>query len=146
MLSQNAYTTIRNCVNEANNQFEVGGVLLGYKFLNRFYAIAAIAQPGIEEKSNVSFTLNGEWNMSRIDEINRCRKWQLSVLGVWHSHIFDEDKFSIQDQRSNLELTRLYGRIISAIMIRSSSSNLVSITAYLVSRKVKETRCKVAVY
>ena len=146
MLSQDAFTAIGNCINEANNHFEVGGILLGYRFLNRFYVSSATAQLGIDDNSIVSFTLNGEWNMSRIAEINQCRKRKLSVLGVWHSHICDEDKFSMQDYRSNLELARLYGRIISAIMIKSSSSNLVSITAYLVSQNGEETRCKVVVY
>ena len=143
-LSQDAFTTVRNCVNEANNQFEVGGVLLGYKFLNRFYVSSATAQLGIEDKSNVSFTLDGEWNMSRIAEINQSRTRKLSVLGVWHSHICDEDKFSYQDRQSNLELARLYGSIISAITIQPSPHR-VSLTAYLVSPKGKESLCKVKI-
>lgn len=145
VLTRKAYCRIRNSVIAANNEFEIGGVLLGYKFLNR-YSVAAVtvsAEPA--DKSNVSFTLDGKWHTACALKYMQKFWRKPSILGVWHSHICDIDVFSEQDRQSNKRLAESFGDILSMITMLTMPSQDLKFTAYLISTNGKETLCQVIV-
>ena len=141
-LSEMAYSTIHDSVTKANNQFEVGGVLLGYRAFNCFYIVAVTAQTDMSEKSKVEFTLDSEWHMAQIEEISRTIRPELSILGIWHSHICDGDRFSDQDRRSNKQLAEAYDGVVSILATMPSQPGIVNVTVYYVPPSGAEHHCK----
>lgn len=138
IVSKDAYHQIKSSVINASGSYEVGGVLIGCKFLN-FYFIKSVTVPlYTAEKSKVSFTLDGEAHTLAAQKIIERNKGKLFVLGIWHSHICDGDRFSEQDRKSNRELAASLGGAVS--MLAVMSENNVRLTSYFINKSGREQR------
>ncbi|MDO4343417.1 MAG: Mov34/MPN/PAD-1 family protein [Eubacteriales bacterium] len=145
VLSNKAYCQIRNSVTNAKNNFEVGGVLLGYKILRHYSVVAVTVPPKTAEKSKVSFTLDGDWHTARALELMQTFRRKPSILGIWHSHICDGDTFSEQDRQSNMQLAISFHGVLSMIVMMEMPLRDLRMTAYFISPNGKERLCQVAV-
>ena len=142
VLSKKAYRQIRNGVTNARNDFEVGGVLVGYKMFKRYHVIAVTTSAKTAEKSKVSFTLDGDWHTARALELMEAFRPKPSILGIWHSHICDGDTFSEQDRQSNMQLAISFNGVLSMIAMMTIPFQDLGITAYYISPKGKESLCQ----
>ncbi len=145
VLSKKAYCQIRDSVTTAKNDFEVGGVLLGYKMFKRYSIVAVTVPTETAEKSKVSFTLDGNWHTARALELMQTFQRKPSILGIWHSHICDGDTFSEQDRRSNKQLAISFNGVLSMIVMLTMPLQDLSMTAYFISPNGKERICQVVV-
>lgn len=145
VLSKKAYCQIRDSVTTAKNDFEVGGVLLGYKMFKRYSIVAVTIPTETAEKSKVSFTLDGDWHTDRALELMQMFRHKPSILGIWHSHICDGDTFSEQDRRSNKQLAISFNGVLSMIVMLTMPLQDLSMTAYFISPNGKERLCQVVV-
>ncbi|MCB7320855.1 Mov34/MPN/PAD-1 family protein [Lacrimispora sp. 210928-DFI.3.58] len=144
ILSNKAYCQIRDSVTNAKNDFEVGGVLMGYKIFKHYFVVAVTVPTETAEKSKVSFTLDGDWHTARALELMQTFQRKPSILGIWHSHICDGDTFSEQDRQSNMQLAISFNGVLSMIVMMTMPLQDLSMTAYFISPNGKERLCQVA--
>lgn len=145
ILSKKAYCQIRDSVIDAKNDFEVGGVLLGYKVFRHYSVVAATVPTEIAEKSKVSFTLDGDWHTARARELIKEFRHEPSILGIWHSHICDADTFSGQDRASNKQLATSFNGVLSMIVMLAMPIQDLRMTAYYIFPDGRENLCRVVV-
>ena len=143
VLSNKAYCQIRDCVTNAENNFEVGGILLGYKKFKRYSVVAVTSPTETAEKSKVSFILDGDQHTALAFEIMRTFRRKPSIIGVWHSHICEGATFSEQDRQSNMQLATSFHGVLSMIAVLAISLQDLRITAYYISPKGKESLCQI---
>lgn len=139
-LSKNVYSNIANSVTEANNSYEIGGILLGYRIGSFYFLIATTVSKRISEKSKVSFILDGKEHMGYIQEILRQYWYKPSVLGVWHSHICDK-AFSAQDKKSNQQLAEKWGGVLSMLVMQGEAPKQLRVTTVFVTARGQEHSC-----
>lgn len=144
-ISKTAYTQIKDSVTKAENDFEVGGVLLGHKIFRQYFVIAVTTSTEIAEKSKVSFTLDGDWHTIHVLELVQKYIHKPSILGVWHSHICDIDAFSEQDRQSNKQLAIFLNGTLSIIAMLLMPLQTINLTAYFITASGKERICQVEV-
>lgn len=132
IITKKALHIINQSLLEADNNFETGGVLIGYRIGHKCF-VASSTTPKIDEnRSKVSFLLNGEDHTQKVNEIVKSKRvWSPSVLGVWHSHICDGHSFSQQDKMSNMALAKSFDGALS--MLVTQSANTVSFSASYIS-------------
>ena len=142
-ITKQASHSIEQCVLEANDNYEVGGVLLGYNW-GRIYFIVAVTTPNKNENSSrVSFLLDGIEHSRKVSDIMSSFACPPSVLGIWHSHICDGLRFSEQDKTSNKILAKSLGGALSMLVI--DHANVVAFSTYYISTTGVETRCRTTV-
>ena len=105
-----------NAFKQSDLQFEVGGVLLGYRLFNYWIVIDATVPVSTEQKKHFEFTLDGA-EAEKAAALLIHRYWPpLSFIGVWHSHPGMNDVFSKQDRESNLQLACSSNGTLSALI------------------------------
>lgn len=128
IITKKVFRTIRQCVLEADNNYETGGVLIGYH-LWRMYLVVAITTPSTNSNSSrVSFFLDGMEHTQKVNDIISGFRCSASALGIWHSHICDGHKFSKQDTLSNRMLAKTLGGALSMLVTKSTHSIELSIS------------------
>ena len=142
LLLPKAYCQIRSGVLAVNNEFEIGGILLGYKFLNRYFIAAVTVSTEPAKRSKVSFVLDGKWHTARVKEYMQEFRCKPSILGIWHSHICDVDTFSELDRQSNRRFAETFGSILSMIVMLTMPSRDLNLTTYFIRSGRKETPCQ----
>lgn len=113
---QQAYRKMKNAVTAADNLCEVGGVLLGYKLLGHYLAVAATIPENTHGQTMTSFTLDGEYHAREAESLSERFWFSPKVIGVWHSHICDGTVFSEQDKISNKQFSQIYNGILSILV------------------------------
>lgn len=139
VISQSAFQKISDCITKANNLYEVGGVLLGHRFLRTYFIIDATIPISQELRSNILFELNGPKETQLANRLISQYHRKPSLVGIWHSHIGGMDTFSLQDKQSNQKFAEIVGGAISAIAIPTSDSWLDKLVSYYISPKGEET-------
>lgn len=146
VMSRKVYNQIKDSVVNANNDYEVGGVLLGYKkSFGCYYIAATTIATEIAEKSKISFTLNGDWHTTRALELMQAFRRKPSILGIWHSHICGSGVFSEQDRRSNEQLAISFNGALSMLVMMSTPLQNLSLTAYFITPWGKEKPFRVEI-
>lgn len=145
ILSENAYHQINKSVVEARNQYEVGGVLLGHQVQGCFFVVAVTLPSSRDQKSIVSFVLDGKEHSRQVLESMQCFQRKPMVLGIWHSHICDVARFSQQDRQSNKQLTESLGGALAMIVTMPLSMQDVIMNTYFVAESDKEYFCNTIV-
>lgn len=120
--------TIRCCISKADNNYETGGVLIGYKLGLLYIIVEATSTNSVSNNSNVSFLLDGAEHTRKFNDITAGIKCSPSALGVWHSHICDGHNFSEQDKISNRILAKSLGGALSMLVSKPGHSVLFSIS------------------
>lgn len=114
---------------EADNNFEIGGVLVGYRFWKFNFVVAATVSDAGENGSKVFFLLDGVEHTEKVNEIAESGFiWPPSVLGIWHSHICDGHNFSQQDKISNRVFAKTFGGALSMLVTQQAQTVLFSIS------------------
>ncbi len=128
IITKKAFHTIRQCVLEADDNYETGGVLIGYN-LWRMYLVVAITMPNTNSNtSRVSFLLDGAEHTRKVNDIVSGFRFSPAMLGIWHSHICDGHKFSKQDRLSNRILAKSLGGALSMLVTNSTHTIVCSIS------------------
>lgn len=140
LITQKAHLKIKNHIQAVNNECEIGGLLLGYRFLNCIL-ITEITAINDTESSSVSFVLNGEKHIEQAEKVIKKYLFKPILLGVWHSHTRNISVFSIQDQKSNSVLVSQIGSIISTIVTFSDVTKNCNYTSYYIKLNDKEHAC-----
>ena len=138
IITKKALHIISRCVREADNNFETGGVLIGCHLGEKIFVVAATTPNTGENRSKVSFLLNGENHTQKANEIVKSKRvWSPSVLGVWHSHICDGHSFSQQDKMSNMALAKSFDGALSMLVTQSAHTVLFS-ASYISAEGIAE--------
>lgn len=142
ILSRKAYSQIKYHLINAKNDYETGGILIGYKIGQVYFVIAVTAPNKIVDKSNISFVLEGKQHTKQVLKIMRRSLWyKPSILGVWHSHICDDVVFSEQDRISNQECAKFFNGALSMITKLPVSSQELKLNTYFITNKGCELHC-----
>lgn len=120
LLTKKVHLKIKSKVITTKNQNEIGGFLLGYKFLN-FFFVTEITVTNDTESTSVSFVLNGKKHIGQAKRLVKGKFLKPFIIGAWHSHICDIRKFSIQDKIANSLLASQIGEIISVIVTHNQN-------------------------
>ena len=126
LFSQKARRRLLRCIAASKNRYEVGGLLLGYR-LRGLHFVTGITVPCREDTgSMVSFTLNGALHAEQAAQLPAPPLFKPSVLGIWHSHICDGARFSLQDQQANEEMAKALGGALAVVVSMSADAREAS--------------------
>ena len=92
-----------------HEEYEIGGIILGFRHNNEIEAIKAVSLPSTNNNS-YSYSLNGD----KATVIVNSSEYDL--VGIWHSHINSCNHFSETDKKINLEFAELFGGIVSILV------------------------------
>lgn len=139
MFLQPAHQQIAEEILAANNKYEVGGVLVGYQILGDYIIVAATAQENAQEQTRTRVTLDGTYHTHLVESV--CKEYLIKpkVVGIWHSHIYGEAVFSVQDKESNKLFAQINGGAISTIVMKHKDFSWIS---YYVAPKGESELCK----
>ena len=142
--SQKVLSQIQHSLAEANRDFEVGGLLLGYHLQNCFSVVAATVSSPCPSDSAVSFTLDGPFHTKQALKLLHQFQNKPELLGVWHSHLCDAAVFSEQDRQSNRHLAADFDGILSVIVVPLPQQH-IHLNAYYIYPNGEEAVCDVVV-
>lgn len=131
VVSSKAFLNIQTCVTVAENTYETGGILIGYKLCNTFFVVTSTSQEESEARSKVTFTLNGNEHTQKASQIISQFKFKPLVLGVWHSHICDGACFSELDRISNKSFAEFFNGALSMLAVMQDDK--ISLTTHFIS-------------
>ena len=122
-IAENVLTTIRQCVRESEQRFEVGGILLGKRIGRELQIEAATVPLNFQDCRRGSFRLDGE------EASQCCRRLmghspELCVAGLWHSHLYGIAEFSEQDIQVNHWFADQFGKS-AAVLVTQKEQNLL---------------------
>jgi len=112
----------------AGNETEIGGILLGHRLGRRYFVTAITMDVPMESANRRQFLLDGPKHTKEAQDIVSQFVICPEVLGIWHSHICDDDRFSEQDRAAHSILTLEFGSILSFV-----AYDFVSVSHYAAS-------------
>lgn len=142
VLSKKAYGQIEDSMIAAKNDFEVGGVLLGYRIFGCCFVAAATVPAETSARSRVSFILDGDWHTACAADLMRSLRRKLRILGIWHSHICAGAVFSEQDRQSNTQFAASCNGALS-MLVQLTPLREVRMTVYDISADGRERLCRI---
>lgn len=143
LLTRKVYNQLNKDVQEAGNQYETGGLLLGYKLLGLYYIVAITASDEKDDTTNISFVLDGAKHKVYAAEIAKQFRVQPDMLGVWHSHTNEINHFSEQDKASHKQLVRSIGSSISMLVTMNGTTKELNLIASYITANAREYSCRV---
>lgn len=126
---------------KAENQNEIGGILIGYKLLFICIIVDATVASSVEENKRFSFVLDGSLHTIQMNDIISEYRLKPSVIGLWHSHVNGIQSFSFQDIESNNIMAKKFGSIVSAIATVDLQKNQFDVLTYYVQQNAPEKEC-----
>ena len=137
-ITKKALHIISQALLEADDNFETGGILIGYRIGKKYFIASSTTPNAGQNHSKVSFLLDGEDHTQKVNEIVKSKLvWPPSVLGVWHSHICDGHSFSQQDKMSNMALAKSFDGVLSMLVTQSAHTVLFS-ASYISAEGIAE--------
>lgn len=136
-----AYLKLKTLIQEADCQYEVGGVLLGIQLQNKFFVIETTG-PEPKNKKTFQFLLNGSYQTYEANRIAKQYNPTLRWIGVWHSHIYAQLGFSSEDRLANKTLAEQAGGILSMIAIQDELTGSVVFAVYNILSNGLEEKCE----
>ena len=124
VFQKKAYQRITKAVIQTDNQYEVGGVLLGYKICGCYIIADATTPENSNGQSKTTFILEGEYHALQAETLAKSFRYTPTVMGIWHSHICDGLVFSTQDEISNKQFAHIYKDAVSVLVIMQSKKFL----------------------
>lgn len=138
-----AYRKISEIYAKAQDKYEVGGVLLGYRVGKMFFVMEVTACEEKQDNNLTTFYLDGEKHTAMAKSIAK-RYWiSPRLLGVWHSHIINDQTFSVQDSESNKKLAVLMNGILSVLVIKNACEH--KMISYFISATGEEMHHKTVI-
>lgn len=145
IIGTSAYNELLNRVCDTSFQYEIGGVLIGYKYLRIFYIVALTFPRCYRNMGKVSFVLNGEEHTEDIEKIREGFLFPTKIIGVWHSHTLEDNSLSLQDRESNRLLVTRFGDMLSVVVTSQKGKKDIRLTSYYISKDNKTYICKAAI-
>lgn len=134
-----AYNKIQAAIAASGFCYEIGGVLLGYRFLNFWYIKDATIPEGGDVRSKIGFHMDSKTVKKAIVKIQKNSWIPIRTLGLWHSHICDIRTFSYQDRKTNQAWAHLMNGIVSVIITPKGKKDL-RFNIYEIRKKENEWR------
>lgn len=141
IVKKTEYTKLLNHVYTTDFQYETGGILLGYSCLQIFYVTAFTFPSHFKNATKMTFVLDGEEHMEKMERVRHGFLFPPKLIGVWHSHTTDDISLSFQDKESNEVLVSQFGKILSLIITQKVADG-IRLTAYYISEKGTIHLCK----
>lgn len=138
VFSKKAYEQIEKCVKSADNTYEVGGVLVGYRLLNFFFVVEVTFSENVAYASKTAFILDGELHTKKATDIIEKHHIHPKIIGSWHSHILDGGSLSKQDRISNRHLASLLNGALSMIV---TMHDMIRFNTYYTTKRNCEFIC-----
>ena len=143
IVSKKAFRIIKDSVFRTDNQYETGGVLIGYQLWRLYLVVAATTSKETNKSTMISFVLDGAEHTRQADDMIRKFKNAPAVLGIWHNHICDGLTFSKQDQISNKLFAEAFDGALS--MLVAQRSNRVSLSVAYISAVGTHADCSIII-
>lgn len=144
-ISKNACLQILKSIEKAEKQYEAGGVLIGYREKRSFFIKAVTTTENLCKEAKTSFVLDGEYHTQKAKQIIDAANAPMSVLGVWHSHICDTARFSVQDRISNRRLAVALGGALSILVAQSAETEETEIKGCYITENGREHPRKIKI-
>lgn len=143
VIAKHAYERLRKHVYATGFRYETGGVLIGYRWCQKFYVVAfTFPRPFRNaDATKMTFVLNGEEHTEEMERIKSKYILQPKLIGVWHSHTTEDDSFSLQDRMSNNLLVSQIGEMLS-IIVMQRKRNGIQLIPYYISEENQEVLCR----
>ena len=143
-ISKKTIRKIATAIAAVNNSREVGGLFMGYRHSSK-YRIVDATVPGCEKCSGVaSFVLDGAEETAKAEALAGCYTNTPEIIGVWHSHIWGDAVFSLQDEESNRRLAQILGNCLSALALPEKQSNLRKLMIWEIDPAGEAKICRAA--
>ena len=135
-----AYSQITSAIIEANNDYEVGGVVLGRKMFGGYIITALTFPEKTQEQTINSFLLDGCYHMHKANSLVDEFWLAPEIIGIWHSHICDGPIFSKQDKISNRVFSQIYNGAVSVLVTMREGE--VKVVSYYVKPNGTDQLCE----
>lgn len=139
-----AFQTIRESVLKTDNNYETGGVLIGYRLAHLYFVVAVTNANTAEKSTKTSFVLDSAEHTQQANEIIARFRKAPAALGIWHSHICDGHNFSRQDKLSNKRFAKTFGGALSMLVTHHNKTVTFSIAH--ISKTGSHTDCAITVF
>ena len=101
--------------------------------------------PDCEKCSGVaSFVLDGAEETAKAEALAGRHTNTPEIIGVWHSHIWGDEVFSLQDEESNRRLAQILGNCLSALALPEKQSNLRKLMIWEIDPAGEAKICRAA--
>lgn len=124
-----------------NTCSEIGGLLIGYRIFRLFIVVGATISVSKEPLSQVSFELDGDDHSAQAEKIIRAGIVHPMIIGIWHSHLYDINRFSSQDRCSNQVMAYNLHGTLSALVTTGVANARMSLSTYYVPMNGNEQMC-----
>lgn len=108
---------IEHALTASQNQYEQGGLLVGYRLFSLFAIVDLTVAPSSEQFPQISFTLDGKLHEALVTQCIAHHWPSPTILGVWHSHTQYIDHFSSQDRIANAVMAQALQGTLSALVL-----------------------------
>lgn len=142
-LSHFAYQQIHTAVSSTGNLYETGGLLLGHRRHTHYFIVAITAPNETTDKSSTTFILDGDKHSQQAHAISQDFSNPPTVVGIWHSHIYQNLGFSLQDKISNRQMAHLLNGTLSLLIESSDTDNSYQHIAYFIDISGREFPCQI---
>lgn len=143
-ISKKTIRKIAAAIAAVNNSREVGGLFMGYRHSSK-YRIVDATVPDCEKCSGVaSFVLDGAEETAKAEALVGRYTNTPEIIGVWHSHIWGDAVFSLQDEEPNRRLAQILGNCLSALALPEKQSNLRKLMIWEIDPAGEAKICRAA--
>lgn len=131
-MSNGCISQIYQAIYDSQNNYEIGGILLGIRTPVSIIGLQAVTIPSIGQ-SSFSYHLDGDKATEIVNNSN------YEFIGIWHSHINSCNHFSKQDENVNHKLAKIFDGIISVLAVVDDTS--VNISSFYINQDGKSIQC-----
>lgn len=142
-VSKKAGLKISATIAAVKNTREVGGLLLGYSRPSGYYIADATVPDRKKRSGQATFVLNGPEETAKAEALSTQYTDAPEIIGVWHSHIWGDAVFSLQDNAANRTLAQSLGTCLSAIALPEGSYGLRALAVWEIDPAGRAAICRV---
>lgn len=131
-MSNGCISQIYQAIYDSQNNYEIGGILLGIRTPVRIIGLQAVTIPSMGQ-SSFSYHLDGDKATEIVNNSN------YEFIGIWHSHTNSCNHFSKKDECVNHELAKIFDGIISVLAVIDDTS--VNISSFYINQDGQSVQC-----
>ena len=131
-MSNRCISQIYQVIYDSQNNYEIGGILLGIRSPVSIIGLQAIHIPSMDQ-SSFSYHLDGD----KATEIVNDSSYEF--VGIWHSHTNSCNHFSKTDESMNHDLAKIFDGIISVLAVIDDTS--VNISSLYINQDGQSVQC-----
>lgn len=139
-IAEKAKRIICECVLKSEQEFEVGGILLGRRTDTTLRIETATTPENFQNCRKGSFQLDGKTATQQCKNIIKEFP-ELCVVGLWHSHLYGIDKFSSQDIQVNQWFASQYGNSASLLVVQKEKEIQLHLYELNENKELRKQQC-----